>query len=277
MKLHRRTLLSALAVRSVWSYHTITVTTTKTEYVLYDPSPITTPPPPLTEEAFGTSGHSAEYLTISISNVYGRHLSLSFGSNVGVPTPLNDPPATSLSNASVTRYLFPTGWAGRVAVGPNLDPYGSKIEASFTGPPDVDISYVDGFSVPITCSSEGVPVSGCNIDLFRQPNLTCQHPRDGPVCYNPAQNIPAGPALPFFAVCQGRAYTFPDDDGANAGGLRSKTISCCVGTSCRSPARHKDPDHATSRDVEKTPHFYLQSVTSTAFEGSPRESCSRSD
>ena len=49
---------------------------------------------------------------------------------------------------------------------------GSKIEGSLTGPPDINVSYVDGFSVPITCSSEGVAVSSCNIDLYKKREST---------------------------------------------------------------------------------------------------------
>jgi len=56
-------------------------------------------------------------------------------------------------------------------VGPNLNPDGSKIKSSYTGPPDIDISYIDSYSVPITCSSEGTAVSGYNIDLFKQPGI----------------------------------------------------------------------------------------------------------
>jgi len=52
-------------------------------------------------------------------------------------------------------------------MGPNTNPLGSKIEGSFIGPPDIDISYVDGYSMPITCSSKGIAVSGYNIDLFK--------------------------------------------------------------------------------------------------------------
>ena len=210
---------------------TVTRLTVLTKFVTAQPS-TTVAPSPVKTTPSSISTNLSPYLTISLSNVHGRQLSLSFGSNKGAPTPLNDPGATNLANASVTRYLFPTGWAGRVYVGPNLNPYGSKIEASYTGPPDVDVSYVDGYSVPITCSSEGVPVCGCNIELFQQSGISCDLLEDGPVCLNPAQNIPYGPAPPFFAACAGSAYTFPYDDRANVGGLHRNVISCCIGTAC---------------------------------------------
>lgn len=99
-------------------------------------------------------------MTISITNVYGTQLSVSFASDAGGPPPVGNPSATVLPNASPTQYEFPTGWAGRIYIGPNPNPLGSKIEGSITGPPDIDVSYVDGYSVPITCSSNGVAVSG---------------------------------------------------------------------------------------------------------------------
>ena len=177
------------------------------------------------------------YMTIAITNQYGSHLSLSLASNADGPSPMGSPTPAILPNASPTQYIFPTGWAGRVCIGPNLNPNGSKIEGSFTGPPDIDVSYVDGYSVPITCSSEGVAVSGCNIDLFRQTYILCENQVPGPVCINPAKDIPDGPASRFFATCAGAAYTYPNDNDANASNLGSNLVTCCVGTSCKAPLR----------------------------------------
>ena len=188
---------------------------------------------------------SNEYMTIAVTNIYGNHLSLFFSSNAGGPTPVGNPSPTTLSDNAFTQFAFPTGWAGRVYVGPNLNPDGSKIEGSFTGPPDIDVSYVDGYSVPITCSSEGVAVTGCNIDLFEQPGISCNNQVDGPVCLNPAQNIANGPAPPFFTACAGAAYTYPNDNDANFGGLKSSLISCCVGTLCDAPLRQLKQDNIT--------------------------------
>jgi len=125
--------------------------------------PVTSAPNP--GSTTGTDG-SADYMTISITNVYGSQLSLSFLSNAGGPAPVGNPSATVLPDNLPTQYAFPTGWAGRIYVGSNTDYRSSKIEGSLTGPPDIDVSYVDGYSVPITCSSEGTAVSGCNIDLL---------------------------------------------------------------------------------------------------------------
>ena len=87
-------------------------------------------------------------LTINVVNSYGTPLSIFYGSNAGAPTPVGNPGRGVL--ASSTRVLFPSNWAGRITIGKNYDPEGSKIEASYSPPnyvPDVDISYVDGKSI----------------------------------------------------------------------------------------------------------------------------------
>ncbi len=190
-----------------------------------------------------------DYMTIAMTNAHGNQLSLSFGSNAGGPSPVGNPSATILPDNAFTQYAFPTGWAGRVYVGPNLNPDGSKIEGSYTGPPDIDVSYVDGYSVPITCSSEGTAVSGCNIDLFKQPGIPCNDQVDGPVCLNSAQNIANGPAPPFFAACEGAAYTYPNDNEANVSNLKSTLVSCCIGASCQAPSRQ--PKQNNTQRVER--------------------------
>ena len=207
------------------------------------PAPTTKVP-----ETSRTVTDGGEHMTIAITNVFSKPLSLSFASNAGGPSPVGNPTATTLSHDALTQYAFPTGWAGRIYVGPNLNPNGSKIEGSFTGPPDIDVSYVDGYSVPITCSSEGIAMSGCNIDLFKQPGIPCNDLVDGPVCLNSAQNLAGGPAPPFFTACAGAAYTYPDDNDANASNLKN-LISCCIGTSCKAPSRQSRPRR---RDVERS-------------------------
>jgi len=200
-----------------------------------------------------------KYMTISVTNLYGSQMSLSLALNSGCPSPVGNPSPTVLPDAASTYYTFPTRWAGRISVGPNLDPDGSKIESSYTGPPDIDVSYVDGYSVPITCSSEGTAVSGCNIKLFTQPGILCKNLIDGPVCRNPAQNIADGPSPPFFAGCAGAAYTYPHDNDANVSNLNSTLISCCIGTSCNAPSRQPTQNYTLKgerikiRDVK--PHL----------------------
>ncbi|MCJ1321318.1 hypothetical protein MMC15_006662 [Xylographa vitiligo] len=181
-------------------------------------------------------------LTISITNAYGTPLSLSYASNAAVdgtsyPPPIGNPTPAVLPPGAVTAIVYPTGWAGRITVGKVNTDQGSKIEGSTTGANDVDVSYVDGYTVPVTCSSLGVPVTGCNIELFNQ-NIACGGTLldGGATCQNPKQGQPNGPASPFFAVCAGAAYTYPNDNDANNGHVDT-TVTCCIGTSCHAPAR----------------------------------------
>ncbi len=51
---------------------------------------------------------SYSHMTISLTNVYETQLSLSFASNAGGPSPIDNPFAIILSNASSTQYTFPT-------------------------------------------------------------------------------------------------------------------------------------------------------------------------
>ena len=193
-------------------------------------------------------------LTIGVTNKYRAPLSLSLTSNAGAPSPINDPPAAPLSQYGSTQYLFPTGWAGRINVGPNLNPNGSKIEASFTGPPNIDVSYVDGFSVPVTCSVGDRAICGCNIDLFQQPGIYCPNRQEGPVCANTGRFTPDGPALPFFAACSGAAYTFPNDNIADVD-MGSTTATCCIGNACRPSIlqlRKSQSNHARNEEAVRS-------------------------
>lgn len=182
------------------------------------------------------SSSSQSMMTIALTNMYGRDLSISLESNAGGPSPIGNPRPSVLPNASPTEYTFPTGWGGRICVGPNLSPNGSKIEGSFTGTHDIDVSYVDGYSVPLVCDSEGTPVSGCNVELFDY--ATCEDLVQGPLCLNPARYSNTWESVPqFFRPCTGSAYTYPSDNLANRGNLSSNLVTCCIGTPCRPPSR----------------------------------------
>lgn len=190
----------------------------------------------------------AQDMSIAITNHYGVSVQLSFGVNAGFPGFRGDPHTTTLNDAATNTYSVPSGWAGRINVGKIDHPDNSKIEGSFygAGNGDIDVSYVDGYSVPITCSAGGKVLSGCNIELM---NRGCNGPdhvsgwgSDGmpAVCSNGMRSSPNGPASSFFAPCAGAAYTFPKDDGANTAMISETQISCCIGTSCdASPKQHK--------------------------------------
>jgi hypothetical protein len=201
---------------------------------------------PTAEQADG--GSRGGSLTISITNLYGTPLSIGLGSNYGGPTPDGNPQPTTI--ASSMRYTFPVGWAGRITVGKSLSGCNSLIEASYEpqGPRAVDVSYVDGYSVPITCSVDGKAVTGCNIELFDQ-GLQCDTALDHGACPNSARPRDNGPPPAFFEACQGSAYTFPKDDVATFYGVTGLEISCCIGTACPAPPLQK----SQKRDVMGAP------------------------
>lgn len=198
----------------------------------------TTPPPSSTNLGGATGG----VMTISIINSYSVALSLDFESNSGAPTPIGNPTATTIGQAATTAYSYPTNWAGRIYVGKTLNSANSKIEGSVTGPPDMDASYVDGYSVPIICTSGGAS-SGCTLELFGYNNNYCnqtdQNLSDFTLCVNPKVDHDDGTADPFFAPCAGQAYTFPSDNGANKADVDA-TINCCIGTACGGGSSKRD-------------------------------------
>jgi len=93
------------------------------------------------------------YIIIAIINIYGKYLSLFFISNTGGPSLIGNPFIIILPNNIFTQYIFLTGWAGRIYIGPNFNLYNSKIKGSYTGPFNIDINYINNYSVPITYSS----------------------------------------------------------------------------------------------------------------------------
>lgn len=100
----------------------------------------------------------------------------------------------------------------------------------------VDVSFVNGFTVPITCECDGNWVAGCKKNLF---NVKARDVQNAPnAAVNPLRaDMSATSAEPFFAPCEGAAYTFPNDHAANSfGACQSGTISCCVGTACHASA-----------------------------------------
>ncbi|KAH8691612.1 hypothetical protein BGW36DRAFT_432160 [Talaromyces proteolyticus] len=196
-----------------------------------------------------TSGsYPPEFVTITVINSYGSDITTSHSIATGAPTPISGDVSTgTMTNGETAAFAVPTGWIGNIAV--NDAKYAtsgddSLIEANFVIPymgtvavVDVDISYVDGFSVPIVCSCNDVVVTGCTLDLFSL--STCPNNDGQNACVNPlrADNL-ATSASDFFAPCAGMAYTFPNDSAANSmGACQTGQITCCIGTDC--PANPK--------------------------------------
>lgn len=186
-------------------------------------------------------------MRIIIQNHWPEPLSLDFGDNEGSPGALGSPTAGPLGTE--TTIVYPTGWAGRINIGKTVHSADSKIEGSTTGANDIDVSYVDGYSVPISCSNHVEVLSGCNIDLYTTGNCT-NMVGDKEVCLNPTQDIADGPATDFFLPCQGAAYTFPNDNIANNGNTKSVDHWCCIGTEamgCKGPERQGKGNNKPSK------------------------------
>ncbi len=193
---------------------------------------------------------SYSHMTISLTNVYETQLSLSFASNADGSFPIDNSFVIILSNASPIQYTFPTEWTERIYVGSNLNPDGSKIEGSYTDSSDIDVSYVDDYSVLITCSFEGTAVFGCNINLFKQSGITCNNQVDGSVCLNFAQSVADEFASPFFAACAEAAYIYSNDNDANVSNLESNVVFCCIDTSCKAFSRQSSKQGTSQNDSE---------------------------
>lgn len=188
-------------------------------------------------------------MTIDITNNWPTPLSISYLNNAGSPSAIGAPQGAPLGTK--TTVVYPTGWAGRIYVGKTINSADSKIEGSTTGANDIDVSYVDGFSVPITCSANNVALTGCNINLWAtQGPCANQAGEDQNVCLNPMQDKANGPADAWFLPCQGAAYTFPNDNIANNGDTRTPNLSCCIGTAeqgCPAPERQGKGNNLPSK------------------------------
>ena len=104
-------------------------------------------------------------LLLNIVNQQGYALSIFYGSG-GLPSISGNPGSGVLSASATTQLAVPTSFAGRAIIGPDYDVRASKIEWNWINVPDVDVSYVDGYSIPITCSCQGTAVTGCNKGKF---------------------------------------------------------------------------------------------------------------
>ena len=190
---------------------------------------------------------NAGVMTIDITNNWPTPLSISYLNNAGSPSAIGAPQGAPLGTK--TTVIYPTGWAGRIYVGNTINSADSKIEGSTTGANDIDVSFVDGYSVPITCSVGNTAVTGCNINLWEVSGTCANAAGDQNVCLNPMQGVANGPADPWFLPCQGAAYTFPNDNIANDGDTGTPNLSCCIGTAaqgCAAPERQgKGNDQAS--------------------------------
>ncbi|KUI70396.1 hypothetical protein VM1G_06422 [Cytospora mali] len=219
--------------------------------------PLETPPPAvnkrqgfayhaekLPHKARATSAPS--HLTITVVNKMSEAVSTSYVANGGAPAVLAGNTGAGTMAASATASIVaPSGWAGNIAVGLAKYPMNgdvSLLEGSLmdqgNGYPvvDMDVSYVNGFSVPITCScnDDNKVLSGCNLDLWKMGSCSGSSGTDDGqgACANPLRpdNSASLTATSFFLPCQGAAFTWPRDDANSNEGCQSGQVTCCVGT-----------------------------------------------
>ncbi len=203
--------------------------------------------------------NSNSHMTISLINVYETQLSLSFASNADDSFSIDNSFIIILSNVSSTQYTFSTEWAERIYVDSNLNLNDSKIEDSYTDSLDIDVSYVNDYSVLITCSFENTAVFDCNINLFQQSDITCNNQVNDIVCLNFAQSVADKFASSFFAACAETAYIYSNDNNANVSNLESNVIFCCIDTSCKALSRQSSKRETLQHDSE----VQRQSVSSS--------------
>ncbi|KAJ4385530.1 hypothetical protein N0V93_009959 [Gnomoniopsis smithogilvyi] len=204
----------------------------------------------------GASTGDADHLTVFVRNMMTDSLTTSHAMNADLPANILAITATltdgTMAPGATASMIYPSGWAGNMAAAkaPSTDDEvvdladASLIEGSFVvqlgdAPVnDMDVSYVSGFSVPITCScQEETVVFGCSIDLFEEGECpdTCSDGSClvGSTCRNPLRDLDVAglTAVDFFLPCQGKAFTWAQD-GANAQNSRctSNYITCCIGT-----------------------------------------------
>ncbi|KAI0490041.1 hypothetical protein F4859DRAFT_523835 [Xylaria cf. heliscus] len=179
-----------------------------------------------------------EYV-VTLVNSHTTAITTEHGQNENSPTAFHDGGSIVGANSTAI-FAVPTNWAGRVAVAEAEIPIrdrASLLEGSFLvqGGGDaqiaLDVSYVDGFTVPIVCTCENRTSLGCNLNLLE----TCpgEYRVDAGTCMNPLRDG-GDPTNNIFKACAALAYTFPTDDKATTMGIEGceKSILCCVGTAC---------------------------------------------
>ncbi|PSR83429.1 hypothetical protein BD289DRAFT_483353 [Coniella lustricola] len=186
------------------------------------------------------------HVTVTIVNKMPQSLSTSVASNGGDATLVSGGGSGVMAAKATATIVAPQNWNGNVAFG--LANYSSMQVPSLIEPGltqvsgewmfDIDVSYVNGFTVPITCTcnSGNTFLSGCNKDLWAL--ATCDQDGETKIaaagaCQNPTNEASgsATSASPFFAPCAGKAYTFPNDNDANSEGkCDTGSATCCVGT-----------------------------------------------
>ncbi|KAI0399687.1 hypothetical protein F4802DRAFT_602747 [Xylaria palmicola] len=189
-----------------------------------------------------------EYV-VTLVNSHTAAITTLHGQNGEVLTALHDS-GTTLAVNSTAIVAVPTGWGGRIAMaeaGVPIRDRASLIEGSVDlhGRVTLDVSYVDGFTVPIVCECNNTVVLGCNLDFIH--SCPTEHLIGNKTCVNPQRDA-GRPVENLFAPCRSLAYTFSTDDVGSHYGLEGvagceKSARCCVGTACApNPGQRLCPD-----------------------------------
>ncbi|KAI1410893.1 hypothetical protein F5Y13DRAFT_191973 [Hypoxylon sp. FL1857] len=160
--------------------------------------------------------------TVTLINSHTAPVVTIHGQGAGSPTAVGkDNEPHTMSQSETATFALPTGWSGRVAM--YEDGYigdldrATLLEGSFVKGASqqaviaLDVSYVDGFTVPLVCDCNNTVVIGCNLDLH--PMCPDDSKRNAKQCANPNREFKVGvPPTNPFKDCQGLAYTYPQDD-----------------------------------------------------------------
>ncbi|KAI1492013.1 hypothetical protein F5X96DRAFT_433289 [Biscogniauxia mediterranea] len=208
----------------------------------------TTTPAPRPQDVVDNGILSAGDYVVMVVNSHTAAISTAHRQNVGSPA-VGGPNTIGVGQTGMM--AVPTGWAGVVAVGEvpyPLNDRASLIEGSFVDqyPSDpvrggkakaaFDVSYVDGFTVPIVCQCQGMVVMGCNLNLHQM--CPGQYRFNEKTCINPHRDGQGAGVGNFFEACRPMAYTLPSDESTvNGHPACVLGMTCCVGTAC--PAHPK--------------------------------------
>ncbi|KAI1862891.1 hypothetical protein JX265_008937 [Neoarthrinium moseri] len=176
-----------------------------------------------------------------------------------------DNPDRRIEVGEEVRFGVPAGYHGKMSVIDANYPLTGNTETLLEGSYlhqegelklDFDISMVDGFSVPMTCSCAGEVLAGCSWDLLQESRCPEKDRGEG-YCRNPLRfDETAAVATDFFRPCQAAAYTFPHDDSANLNGhpACNSKVTCCIGSACAPHIRQCLGDMANKPECRRFYH-----------------------
>ncbi|KAH8895331.1 hypothetical protein GQ53DRAFT_49793 [Thozetella sp. PMI_491] len=208
------------------------------------PSPEPTTPAPAPVSSTPAAVVNPNERTFTVVNSHTAAVFTKHDDTVGTPTSAGQPlqPGTMAAGATAT-FAVPTGWVGNIAytdASNELNTAASLFEGNFAewwgvARADFDVSYVNGFTLPGTCSCAGQTTTGCNLDLLSL--FSCPEALIGGACPNSLRaDTAATAANSFFSACAGAAWTFVEDGGADSN-CPTGDIVWCIGAAC--PANPK--------------------------------------